>query len=342
MQHIAAQQVRPHSARAFDSLPRGKKSVRFQRQQLSLIIPNTDQAKHEEIPTRSPSREPRVERQIESSAAEQVIRRILESFESLDDLFAIALVNKGFFRVFKRYELDIIRTVMRNMSPPAWDQLKTLVLQRCHSFLRPETVSALAGGNPKFTSRVDDAFWRIWTFCKIFGCGKGREDDIVGQMDWLRGGPLVHQGGCRATIMSSDSVDQSSALMNASDHFARGNPGGLTAEQLYDVTELWNCMAVLLGNLDGRIEQARTHGVYDNTDVGGGDIDGEDMMLQEWVYYVTTLGLSAVVRLATASQQPDPSAFVIAAEHGWMDWTPPQPDGSRSTFLKESVARIYE
>ncbi|GME49158.1 f-box domain protein [Neofusicoccum parvum] len=336
------------------------------------------QQKH--LPQRTPS-----QRFIAPDAAEHVIVSILERVRSLDDLFALARVNRGFYRVFKRNELRVLRVVLQNESPSAWEHretsppytgtdqpnpdsahpepeytpttfyrhhmrdtyiiaaLKSLVLTRCQSFLRPETVMALASSHAARSARVENAFWRIWTFCKIFGSGKGREDDIVGQMDWLRGGPLVHQTGIRATIMTSDSFDASSALLNAPDHFAKGNgENGLSAEELYDMTEIWTCMGVLISGLEGRTEQAREFGVYEATDVRGGDIDGEENMLQEWVYYLTTLGLSTILELATASTSTDPSAFIRALESGWMNWSPPQLDGSRRTFLKEAVARVYE
>ncbi|KAF2136547.1 uncharacterized protein K452DRAFT_292272 [Aplosporella prunicola CBS 121167] len=215
--------------------------------------------------------------------------------------------------------------------------LKNLVLNRCQTFLRPETVMALTSADADRSARMDDAFWRIWNFCEIFGCGKGREDDITGQTDWLRGGPLVHQAGCRATILSGDSIDDSGTLLNASEHFAMGNPGGLSAEQLYDMTEVWTCLGVLVSVLEGHSDQARRYGVFDATDVRGGDIDGEEFMLQEWMYYILTLGLGPVLAIASS-----PTPFHLAATNGWAHWAPPAFGGSRACFLKEAVARVYE
>ena len=37
-----------------------------------------------------------------------------------------------------------------------------------------------------------------------------------------------------------------------------------------------------------------------------------------------------------------PSALALAKENGWIDWTPPVAGGSRSNFLKEPLARLYE
>lgn len=38
----------------------------------------------------------------------------------------------------------------------------------------------------------------------------------------------------------------------------------------------------------------------------------------------------------------DPAALAVAQERGWTTWTPPPAGGSRSTFLKEPLARLYE
>ncbi|KKY13832.1 putative f-box domain protein [Diplodia seriata] len=404
--HIAAQQVRPLSLKTSSASARSHYThVRGPRQpwNLTIQIPSADLDKHNQKSSsnaskarhghkRAHSRRVPSSRVIAPDAAEVVILSIYERVHCLDDLFSLARVNRGFYRVFKRHELRLMRSALQNECAPAWEHressppypyegaeqqylqvpnldsalpepehtattyfrhhmrdthiitaLKSLVLTRCQSFLRPETVMALASRDAARAARIDRAFWRIWTFCTIFGYGKGREDDIVGQMDWLRGGPLVHQTSIRATIMTSDSFDASGALLNAPEHFAKGNgPKGLSAEELYDMTEIWTCMGVLVSALEGRTEQAREFGVYEVTDVRGGDIDGEEKMLQEWLYYLSTLGLSVVLEVAAVSTKTDSSAFMLALENGWMNWVPPQHDGSRRAFLKEAVARVYE
>ncbi|KAF2456756.1 hypothetical protein BDY21DRAFT_372222 [Lineolata rhizophorae] len=351
-----------------------------------------------------------VDRNISAATAETVILQILESLHSLDDLFATALVNRGFYRVFKRHELRLIRGALRRTSAPAWElreisppsgkeredpdsavpmpeytpstylrfhmrdsyivaALKSLVLDRCRGWLRHTTIDALSSADTREASHVDDALWRIWTFCKVFGGGRNREDDIVGQMDWLKGGQLAHQESCTATVWSSDRFDINSVLMNAPECFGKGNDGGLTAEQLFDMDEMWNCLRALLEGLDGRETQAREYGVYDSTEVRGGDVDGEEAMLgkssasptftmpfvsdlsnaladpvnvEEWRFYLVTLGPSAILDLATPLTRDDASALALAREKGWTTWTPPPLGGSRSTFLKEAVARVYE
>jgi hypothetical protein len=257
---------------------------------------------------------------ISPAGAETLILNILRHLDHLDDVFAAALVNHGFYRVFKRHELDLIKSTLRAMSPPAWEfreiafpghdrlhaedlemmrpeeeyspttylqlqkhdiriirAVKLEILEKCQSFVRPEISAALMSTNPSESARVDDALWRIWTFCTIFGSGKGREDDLVAQMDWLNGGALAHQETCTFSISGTDFMNDT--LVGMSETFGKGNEGGLSAEQLFDIMELWNCLAVLLQSFEGRTVQARQAGIYDNTDIRGGDIDGEEMML---------------------------------------------------------------
>lgn len=266
-------------------------------------------------------------RSITPTVAEKVILNILRSLDTLNDLFATAQINQGFYRVFKRHELDLMRRTVRTMSPPAWEhreicypgheeeldedspeleqllkareytpttyfqlytrdkavvtELKVLIREKCESFLRPEMTIAIVSTDPVESARADDALWRIWTFCKLFGCRRGREEDIVAQKDWLKGGPLVHQQSCTFSILTTDSIEISDALASAPECFAKGNEGGLGAEELFDMMELWNCLGVLLQPLGGRTIQAREYGVYEPTGVRGGDIDGEEIMLGE-------------------------------------------------------------
>jgi hypothetical protein len=290
---------------------------------LSLKIPEfkrmTSEIESSPPPAPSPKKTARIP--ITPSGAEAVILGILRNLDHFQDLFAAAFVNHGFYRVFKRHELGLVKTTLRKMSSPAWEfreiafpghdhlhaedlevtrpeeeytpttylqcqkqdvqlirEIKSEIMEKCQSFVRPEISTALTSEYPEESARVDDALWRIWTFCKIFGSGKGREDDIVAQMDWLNGGVLVHQQTCTFSITSTDFMNNDT-LVSAPACFGKGNEGGLSAEQLFDMMELWNCLSVLLQSFEGRTVQARQAGIYDNTDVGGGDIDGEEMML---------------------------------------------------------------
>ncbi|KAH7075915.1 hypothetical protein BKA63DRAFT_413527 [Paraphoma chrysanthemicola] len=350
------------------------------RQRLTITIPEFNRVTENFEPLPLPVPPKHVKRTITPKSAEGVILNIFLNLTHFDDLFAAAVVNRGFYRVFKRHELDLIKSTLKKMSPPAWEfreiafpghdmlhdedlemtrpqeeytpstylqlqkrdthtirSIKTLIREKCQSFVRPEISIALMSDSAPEAARIDNALWRIWTFCKIFGSGKGREEDIVAQQDWLRGGAMVHQQACTSSFMSTDFMNDT--LVGAPECFAKGNEGGLTAEQLFDMMELWNCLGVLLQGFEGRTAQAREHGIYDNTEIRGGDIDGEEMMLDEWCYYLLTFGLSTVLELATPLHT---SPFKLAANHGWTTWTPPVFGGSRRNFFKEAASRVYE
>ena len=255
-----------------------------------------------------------VEQLISADAAERVLLRILEKLDNLGDLFAAAKVSRGFYRTFKRHELPLLKNALFSMSPAAWElremsvpfteidngssdyspslylrhyttdlltmvELKSMMLEHCKSFLHVDTIKRLAGETDR-SSEIDDAFWRVWTFCRIFGCGKGREDDIVGQMDWLRGGKLAKQQSADTnTLALSDGVSMNSVLFNPPKGFAKGNTGGLTAEELYDMTEIWTCLGVLVRGYQGRREEAREYGIFDKTNITSGDVEKENSML---------------------------------------------------------------
>ncbi|KAI9760599.1 MAG: hypothetical protein M4579_001568 [Chaenotheca gracillima] len=335
-------------------------------------------AKHED----AEDSDDEADRSISAEAAEAVLLRILQSLDNLRDLFAAAVVSKGFYRTFKRNELPLMKNALRQMSPAAWElremsppyddseevddefpvpdytptsylryftrdmyimvALKSLILVRCESFLRPETVSALAGNDDERSLQLDAAFWRVWTFCKIFGSNKGREDDIVGQMDWLRGGLIANQETCSSLTTSGPSPGLASALLNPPESFAKGNPGGLSPGELWDMMEIWTCLGTLIEGFFGKCEMARENGVFDNLDIAEGDIEKESIMLEEWISYILSLGPSVIIDLATPSDQPGPNGFSLAAENGWTDWDAPVQGGSRATFLKEAVVRCYE
>lgn len=258
-----------------------------------------------------------VERIISADAAEKVLLRILQNLDNLQDLFATAVVSRGFYRTFKRHELPLMKSALYGMSPAAWElremsppypglegtsptldyrpslylqhymrdmytmiALKSMILIHCESFLRADTITALAGGETERASQIDDAFWRVWTFCQVFGCGSNREDDIVGQMDWLRGGSLAakQRKNANATDLGTD-VARSSVLYSSPTSFGRGNVGGLSAEDLYDMTEIWTCLGVLVRGFQGKRQEARDYGIFQTADIAAGDIEKEDSVL---------------------------------------------------------------
>lgn len=218
--------------------------------------------------------------------------------------------------------------------------LKSMILIHCESFLRADTITALAGGETERASQIDDAFWRVWTFCQVFGCGSNREDDIVGQMDWLRGGTLAkHQRRTANTMEFGADVDRNSVLYSSPPTFGEGNVGGLTAEDLYDMTEIWTCLGVLVRGFQGKRQEAREYGIFEKADIIAGDVEQEDSALEEWTYHLLTLAPPTVLDV-TSPTSPTAATFAHARSRGYTTWTPPTV--SRATFLKEAVSRVYQ
>ncbi|KAK5129053.1 hypothetical protein LTR85_000386 [Meristemomyces frigidus] len=319
---------------------------------------------------------------VAAGSAEEVLLNILSALTTTEDLFNTAMINKGMYRVYKENEMHLLRTVTFNQSPAAWEfrewcppernetesskassqlehtpksytrccqrdmavteSLKILILAQCQSFVRRETVLALSNPTHPDAQRFNDAFWRIWCFCKIFGCGKNREDDVTGQLDWLKGGILANNQLCVATVNTNLEFDMSSVLLNAPDFFAKGNANGLSAQQLYDMTEIWTCLSALLQGYQGRVDQAHDAGVFDGCGVMEGDVEREEQMLEEWTFHLLTLGPAVVFEMAEFAGDRSAAGFSLAKINGWTDWNPPQYNGSRATFLKEPVARLYE
>lgn len=261
---------------------------------------------------------------IPASVAISVISRIMQNVDNLEDLFSLAVINRGFYSIFKHNELLLIKGTLFRMSPAAWElremsppweddelplcnadcpvpeytaglymryytrdlytmiALKSLILVHCESFLRPETTRALAGIDEARSAEVDDAFWRVWTFCRIFGCGKSREEDIAAQADWLSGGKLAECESRGSSMILTHELGVNSVLLDPPMGFSRGNSPGLTSKQLHDMMEIWTCLGVLLQMFHGKCEEARKHGVFDNSDVKDGDIAAEAALLGEF------------------------------------------------------------
>lgn len=175
-------------------------------------------------------------------------------------------------------------------------KLKSMILVRCAPFLRRDTVRGLAGLDDDRSEEVDNAFWRIWTFCRIFGSGKGRENDLEGQVDWLRGGTKA-----RLSQSSNSTVTEPlythGVLFEPPQGFAKGNAGGLSPKELYDMTEIWTCLGVLVQPLHGKCIEARKFGIFKGIDVPQDDPVREETVLGE---YCST-NLSA--RLLTLAQR---------------------------------------
>ncbi|KAH0551707.1 hypothetical protein GP486_007075, partial [Trichoglossum hirsutum] len=325
---------------------------------------------------------------IQRDAAWAIVLNILMSVDNLQDLFALARTNRGFYMTFKRNELKLIKNALWAMSPAAWElrevsppyekeeellmdrpvpeytptsylrhysrdiytmvALKSLILDRCEKLLRPETKTALAGeGDDERSRKLDDAFWRVWTFCKLFGCNKHREDDIVGQVDWLKGGALANQEEkCSASVSfvqgTADAcVSPTSCLLNPPEAFGKGNGEGLTRSQLSDMLEIWTCLVHLLSGFHGQCRTANEFGIF-GPRVDPATADGKEWLLEEWISYLLTLGPSVILDLASPSERPGQVGFEIAAENGWTKWEAPLSGKSRSTFMKHAISKVYE
>ncbi|BCS17800.1 uncharacterized protein APUU_10628A [Aspergillus puulaauensis] len=219
-------------------------------------------------------------------------------------------------------------------------KLKSLILARCSTFLRPETIRGLAGQDDTRAAEIDDAFWRVWTFCRIFGCGKGREGDIVGQLDWLNGGIMAKNQQRSMAMSISEPFGINDVLFQPPEGFGLGNKGGLSQGQLYDMTEIWTCLGVLLQPIHSKCEEARKAGVFDGHDVANKDSVKEEATLEEWTSYVLTLGPSAVLALASiATVDNADEIFQRAQSLGLTKWE--EADASRSSFFRDAVSKAY-
>lgn len=313
-------------------------------------------------------------------SAGHVLLGILSRLHSIDDLCNTAMINKGMFSVYQENELQLLRKVLHNQSPAAWElrqwtlptrvgagddgclqdvsaakiylhsyrqdlrvirALQQCTLRRCRLLVRPQTAYILSAGIEADLQRFDDAFWRIWSFCAIFGSGKDREDDVTGQLDWLRGGILAHSDELTATTMNVNlDFEMISVLLNTPEYFAGGNSKeGLTAGQLYDMVEIWDCLRTLLQGYHGRTGEAGWYGVFDGLDISGQN--AEEELLEEWTAHLMTLGPAVILEMAALADDAAPSGFALAKAKGWTDWSPRE-GGSRATFLKEPVSRLYE
>ncbi|KAI4716985.1 hypothetical protein E4T48_06828 [Aureobasidium sp. EXF-10727] len=308
---------------------------------------------------------------------EALCLRIMAHSASFEDLKSLSMVNKTTRKCFENNKLRLMKSTLFNESPPAWElrelspfpfgnfmptdfldnteispsaymsctvhdrlivrELKSIIVTKCQSFIRPETVSSLI---TEGSTRFDDAIYRVWSFCKMFGCDRGRENDVKGQTDWLKGGILAHQKGCAATLSFGPEIEVDGILLNAPEHFAAGNGSGLSAEQLYDMSEIWECLYALMQPYEGETSKAQSCGVFRHTGVGFMDPMVQGRVVEEWIAYILSLGPSVVLELARFD---DTSAGLDFAHlNDWTDWTPPQSGMTRRRFFREPVSQLYE
>ncbi|KAE8325407.1 hypothetical protein BDV39DRAFT_194385 [Aspergillus sergii] len=248
-----------------------------------------------------------------------VMLQILQQVDCLEDLFSLALVNRAAYKAFKAHELPLIQGTLWKVSPPAWElrqvceipiryakedsdgsplaaslylrhyardldtlvRIKLLIWYYCRAVVREGMMKALCDPDSEQGAAVDDAIWRVWTFCHLFGSRKDREWDLAGQIRWLRG-KTCGTGLPLVSCTSPDPSDFNTVLFTPPEGFARGNQGPLSEDQLCDMIEVWTAMASLLDFLRVQTSHARRYGVFNETGVTPGDKQQEEFMLSRF------------------------------------------------------------
>ncbi|OAP57068.1 hypothetical protein AYL99_09181 [Fonsecaea erecta] len=320
----------PHPGRSLNQMSR-RHTVDMQKLALSATASSR--------PTqaaRKPNRRP-----ITAATAERVIYRIMCSLHSARDLQATAMISKGFLRTFQRNESKLVSHLIFKTSRAAWelrrsilalkgsndfllkdyrrdcrtlDALKAFIVAHCSSSCKQSTLVGLLGQDDNRKSQVDDALWRIWTFCTLFGNTVGQSTPVQTEIDWLN--------GSRAATNKQLGAG-----------FAIGNGKGLTTHELEDINEMWQCLQILMSGFHGREQEAKRYGVFDNWHLR--DTTSESQHLMEWTSYLLALGPQTVLSLSSCS-------FEQAKMLGLTNWPVPQAGQSRSSFLTTAIAQVYQ
>lgn len=131
-----------------------------------------------------------------------------------------------------------------------------LVEYRKRAYIDLERHRALENGGNTRGKEMQQAFRRVWTFCRIFGPCKGREDDTAGQQAWLAGyDPTVglnchrHLGGFHSEVLDLPPPS-----------FGHGNRGGLRRVELEDMMAIWKCLENLIHSRLSRAPSDSLHG----------------------------------------------------------------------------------
>jgi hypothetical protein len=306
---------------------------------LSMPFDNvkTKKVSHEELATIVPMAE---EPAIAPSAAEGVVFEIMRRLDEPADLLAVAAVSRGFYGAFKRGEPKLVHELLLRQCPPAWEFQKNAcrasgerltlraytrdkaaltftkasLLASCGSTLRPETLAGLTGADASRNARIDAALWRIWTFCKGFGHRSLSGEDLAIQVDWLNGGKIARKRQIKTSV-------------------GRGNGKGVLVTDLEDLLEIWDNLGSLL-SFNRDFAEARATGLFEACAIDSSHT--EEWYLEEWIYYIKSLGLPAVVSVSSAT------SFNEIRESGFTEWTPPMPGQTRSTFFRTAVTSVYQ
>ena len=277
--------------------------------------------------------------QLGSDSAEMIILNIL-SLLDIRDLFSTARISKGFYSVFKNHELLLTKSAIFNTSPAAWEyleepgkgsrvpatyldfyrnglqtiaNLRTTLLIQCDGLLRQDTISGLIRADKDISKNVDQAFWRIWTFCEVFGHKSSHRDTTQAQVDWLE----------------SDRAGQKQISTLPGTKKIRP----LSTTELLDINEIWICLASLLQGFHNQASEARDVGLFERCKIDNDH--SEEFYIKQWTTHVMTFGLSAIMELSSCS-------FEDARSCGWTRWSPVAGTDKEPAFLIDAVASIYQ
>ena len=271
-----------------------------------------------------------------TQSAEMIILNIL-SLLDIHDLLSAARVSRGFYSAFKRNELSLTKSAIFNTCPAAWEyleepgkgssvpaiyldryrngretitRLRTTLLIQCDTLLRQETISGLIRADKDVSKNIDQTFWRINTFCEVFGHKSSRRDSTQAQAEWLR----------------SDRASQTQASKLPGTKKTRP----LSSAELLDLNEIWTCLASLLQGFHHQTSEAREVGLFERCNIDSDHT--EEFFIRQWTAHVMTFGLSTIMELSSCS-------FEDARSSGWTRWSPAERE---STFLIEAVSSVYQ
>lgn len=270
-------------------------------------------------------------------------RRILEEVPDLRTLDSSRVLNRSFYMAYRSNPLFLIRRALQKMCPPAWELREmglpwarpcTVEYFRClkmkeqpaptitvanymsHYAYESMVVARIIGAiftteqhaylchHESLLEAVHDACMRIWTFCRIFGCGKGREGDWEGQQEWLCGGAQVRQPSGPSVVGWSRN---SEVLDLAPDSFGRGNGGGLSSYDIKMMLLVWDRLTRRLRSKiqsypwtypsreseEEAVDRSSTRAIADETT--------PSPSVDEWIGSVMVLGLAAVDYLLSSA-----------------------------------------
>ncbi|EXJ86500.1 hypothetical protein A1O3_03451 [Capronia epimyces CBS 606.96] len=263
------------------------------------------------------------------------------NLHSVHDLQSIAMVSKGFLRTFQRNQSNLVSHLVFKTSRAAWElrrsilamkgsntfvlkdfnrdcstlaALKAYIVAHCSSSCKPSTLVGLLGQDERRGAEIDDALWRIWTFCTLFGNTVGRPGGSKIEIDWLNGSRAPNNKQLGAG-------------------FAVGNGQGLTIQELEDMNEMWQCLQALLSGFRGREDEAKQFGVFDNGHLQETMMESEH--LAEWISYLLSLGPQTILSVSSCS-------FERARMLGLTNWSASLAGESRTSFLLASITQVYQ